>query len=230
VTDWPLLRIERVDDTRHPAPVRQSVSAQAHQEPDLLAVFHVSDPFANLPVRSCALGHACPTCGSHVLRLVAYYHGLTHCLIRCTSGHWFVYALDDAQPVLYGRGTRVLVVEPDDRLRDLYCMRLAPEFLDVKAVSTRSEAIRATADWRPVVVTTELTLPDGSALEWCRHLKRSTGTSKPAILIVTGNRRPELLAEAANAADAVLIKPCQPDVYLREVLRLVGYEAASSSH
>lgn len=183
------------------------------------------NPFSNLPLQPATLGHACPTCGNDVLRLVAYYHGLTQCLVRCARGHWFVFVIGDAQPFAPTTGIRVLVVEPDHDLRELFCTTMTSELIDVRSAGTRADAVRVAAEWRPVVITTELMLPDGNALDWCRQLKRSREPARPAILVVTG-RRPEAMAAAGKAADAVLVKPCLPDVYVREVLRLAGYDVA----
>jgi len=186
------------------------------------------DPFANLPVRAAPNSQSCPSCGDQTIRFVAYYHGLTHSLVRCRSGHWFLIELSAVPAVAHPRRVRVLVVEPDDQLRDLFCLCLASEFSDVAAVSTRGDAIREVLESRPGVVTTELRLPDGDALPWCRTLKAPAEAARPAIVVVTGDHRPERLAAAARVADAVLLKPCRPEVYVREVLRLVGYESSAA--
>jgi len=189
----------------------------------------MAHPFANLPVTVVTNGLCCPTCGERAFRYVAYYHGLTHSLVRCQRGHWFLIELGAAPPPSHPRRLRVLVVEPDQPLRDLFCMCLASEFVDVNGVPTRAEAIRSALESRPAVITTELRLPDGDALPWCRTLKAPGEAARPGIVVVTGDHRAEQLAAAARVADAVFLKPCMPDVYVREVLRLVGYEPSATT-
>jgi CheY-like chemotaxis protein len=78
---------------------------------------------------------------------------------------------------------------------------------------------------------TDLAVPGMDGFEFCRALKQSAGMQDIPILAVTGHaeylEQPDRFEQAGIAQ--VLIKPCPPDVLVRELRRLLERSPSSSS-
>src|SRR5256885_11982973 len=119
------------------------------------------------------------------------------------------------------RAPLILVVDPDPEARRLCreALRSTPfEFED--AADGRDALIKA-IEGRPTVVITDSALPfiDGCTL--CGLLRRDVATRDSGILMLTADALPALTERAvALGADSVLLKPCPPEMLVREVQRI----------
>jgi CheY-like chemotaxis protein len=156
---------------------------------------------------------------------LAYYGELIRFLMRCDCGQSFVLTMSEATSERQ-RGAhahpRALVVDPHEDTRELYRAALTLGGLEASVAATVKKALENTLDWHPEVIATELRLPDGDGLEMCRTLKRSPEFAEIPIVVVTGETRARRLAEASRFAESVLTKPCPPDTYVTEMLRVVA--------
>jgi two-component system, cell cycle response regulator DivK len=123
-----------------------------------------------------------------------------------------------------GRAVRrvpVIVVADDDRdTRELYraCFDMSG-FVTAEA-STGAEAIRAAERLKPDVLLTDLVFPDIDGLTVARRLKAQPSTADIRVILLTGAAIEDLQRKAVEAgALRALLKPCLPDVMLREVRR-----------
>src|SRR5258708_7504780 len=127
-------------------------------------------------------------------------------------------------PLSAARSTpRVLVVDADADNRELYRESLTLAGWSVAEASDGREALVQALASKPSLIITEIRLPfiDGVAL--CEILRRDRLTATVPILVVTGETRAVELARATQAgADAVLLKPSDPDVIVAEMNRLLG--------
>jgi CheY-like chemotaxis protein len=128
-----------------------------------------------------------------------------------------------------GRRVPVIVVADDDRdTRELYraCFDMSG-FITAEA-STGAEAIRAAERLKPDVLLTDLVFPDIDGLTVARRLKAQPSTAAIRVILLTGAAIDDLQRKATEAgALRALIKPCLPEVMLREVQRaLRGFPEA----
>jgi two-component system cell cycle response regulator DivK len=120
-----------------------------------------------------------------------------------------------------GRRVPVIVVVDDDRdTRELYraCFDMSG-FVTAEA-STGAEALTAAERLVPDVLLTDLILPDIDGFAVTRRLKQQTATAGIQVILLTGYSHDDLQQQAVAAGVArALLKPCLPDVMLREVRR-----------
>jgi CheY-like chemotaxis protein len=124
-----------------------------------------------------------------------------------------------------GRRVPVIIVADDDRdTRELYraCFDLSG-FITAEA-STGAEAIRAAERLKPDVLLTDLVFPDIDGFTVARRLKSQPATAGIRVILLTGAEIEDLPRKAAEAgALRALLKPCLPDVMLREVHRALRH-------
>ena len=119
-----------------------------------------------------------------------------------------------------GRTPIIVVVDDDRDTRELYraCFDMSG-YLTAEA-STGEEAIAAARRLLPDVVLTDLILPDIDGFAVARRLKQDPATAGIHVILLTGYSPDDLLAKAAAAGvERALLKPCLPQVMLREVGR-----------
>jgi len=119
-----------------------------------------------------------------------------------------------------GRTPVIVVVDDDRDTRELYraCFDMSG-YLTAEA-STGEEAIAAAKRLLPDVLLTDLILPDIDGFDVARRLKEDPTTAGIHVILLTGYSPDDLLARAAAAGvERALLKPCLPQVMLREVGR-----------
>src|SRR2546430_17679664 len=84
-------------------------------------------------------------------------------------------------------GRRLLIADPDPRLRAEMADFCRQDGFDVVEAATGQEALTAFAESRPSAVLLEVNLPDLSGFDVCRELRRQ-GADVPILLVST---RPE---------------------------------------
>lgn len=105
-----------------------------------------------------------------------------------------------------GNKIKILVVDTDPVVKDLFKGSVDGGVVEVNAVGTATDAIRTTAHEKFDVVFTELALPDLSGMDVLKTIKRSSPDT--IVIIMTSNPSVESLADAMRlgAGDA-LFKP-----------------------
>lgn len=124
----------------------------------------------------------------------------------------------------FGGATRrapVILVADDDRdTRELYraCFDMSG-FVTAEA-STGEEALLAAERFKPDVLLTDLVFPDIDGLTVTRRLKERPATAGIRVILLTGATIRDFQQKAADAGVLrALLKPCLPEVMLREVRR-----------
>jgi DNA-binding response OmpR family regulator len=105
-------------------------------------------------------------------------------------------------------GALILVVDDDDRSREL--MRIVLRHAGYRVVATPGPqaAIAMLATERPAVAVVDLLMPDMNGLEFCRWIREQRDLASMRFVLLTGMDTQETRNEARDAgADAVVTKP-----------------------
>src|SRR5436309_7947124 len=115
-----------------------------------------------------------------------------------------------------------LLVDRDDDTRSMYSEYLKQAHCNTDEAADGRDALAKAIAFRPDVIVTETWLPGIDGFELCETLRRDTITRTIPIIVVTADGYPSNMERARTAgADAVLIKPCLPEVLLGEIHRLI---------
>ena len=105
-------------------------------------------------------------------------------------------------------GTLVLVVDDDDRSRELMRIVLRHAGYRVVAAPGPQAAIALLATERPAVAIVDLLMPVMTGLEFCRWLRAQPALAAMCFVLLTGMDTQDTRNEAREAgADAVVTKP-----------------------
>jgi CheY-like chemotaxis protein len=121
--------------------------------------------------------------------------------------------------------SHVLLVDPHEDTRALYASYLAAEGCDVETSADGREALVHALTRRYDAIVTETRLPGIDGLELCEVLRRDPATARTPILFVTGDAALSEQYTRSIGANALLIKPCLPELLLsalREVATTDG--------
>jgi CheY-like chemotaxis protein len=120
---------------------------------------------------------------------------------------------------------RVLVVDDDEGIRYLYAESLALNGYEVLQASDGQQALAIAFAEPPAAVVIDLEMPVMDGVTATQRLKHDARTMSAPVIVVTGSERPELLARArAAGCDALLQKPCPPDVVILAIEHLLRGE------
>jgi two-component system cell cycle response regulator DivK len=125
----------------------------------------------------------------------------------------------------------VLIVEDDIGTRVMYRDYLTDSGFRIVDAHNGHQALAKARERPPDAIVTDLAVPGMDGFEFCRTLKQSAGMQDIPILAVTGHaeylQQPDRFEQAGIAR--VLIKPCPPDVIVRELRRLLELNPSPSS-
>ena len=122
----------------------------------------------------------------------------------------------------------VLVADDDRDTRELYRACFDTNGYRTAEAGTGSQAIVSAVEIIPDVLLTDYLLPDVDGLTLARRLKADRRTAAVRILMVTGYATIDLERQAASVGiDRVLLKPCLPQVVMREVSRTLARPTAA---
>ena len=113
----------------------------------------------------------------------------------------------------------ILVVDDFEPNRDLYAYVLSDSGFKVAVASDGQEGLDKAFQLRPDLIIMDLSLPLVSGSDACRQLKADERTKDVPIIILTAYDVPN--AGAEFGCQAVLTKPCAPDVMLAEINRVL---------
>ena len=101
--------------------------------------------------------------------------------------------------------SRILVIEDDQRIRELVCKHLAEEGHLVTSQSSGLEGLRAITESEPEVIILDLGLPDLDGLEL---LKMARSVTEIPVLVLTAREDEETILKAFSVgADDYVVKP-----------------------
>ena len=125
----------------------------------------------------------------------------------------------------------VLIVEDDLGTRVMYRDYLVDSGFRIVDAHNGHQALAKARERPPDAIVTDLAVPGMDGFEFCRALKQSAGLQDIPILAVTGHaeylEQPDRFQQAGIAQ--VLVKPCPPDVIVRELRRLLERSPSSST-
>lgn len=108
-----------------------------------------------------------------------------------------------------------MLVDDDQDIREIYAESLALNGFEVLHASDGAQALAVAFAELPSVVVMDLDMPVMDGLTATSVLKRDARTTLVPVVVVTGSARPEELQRARSAGcDALLAKPCPPDVVI----------------
>lgn len=116
--------------------------------------------------------------------------------------------------------TTILVLEPDEALRDSITSALRGQGYRVIVASDWMDALSFFQEQRPQVMLLAVILPQMNGLDLLRYFKTQGWLENTAVIVISALGYPELLqkATAAGAKD-LLVKPFETDVLLDKVWR-----------
>jgi len=113
-------------------------------------------------------------------------------------------------------GTRILLVEDADDIRDAFGVLLRTEGASVSMAATGREAIELAAQDTYDLLVTDLGLPDIPGEILIREVL-ATASPRPRVVVLTGYGEPYTGRARAAGADVVLTKPIEWTGLLREL-------------
>lgn len=122
-------------------------------------------------------------------------------------------------------GAKILVVDDDAEARELLTTMLAQEGAEVKPCERAAQAIELVKEWRPVVLVSDIGMPDEDGYSLIRRLRALDpleGGKTPA-LALTGFARNEDRMRALQAGfDMYIPKPLEPVGLVSIIASMVG--------
>jgi len=118
-----------------------------------------------------------------------------------------------------GKGQRILVVEDDAGMSDLYRLRLERSGFNVQVVRDVVSAIRALNRATPNAIILDLMLPGVRGLELSGYVRRDPDCPTIPIIVTSALKTPEMIKEAlSSGVDVYVTKPFD----WRELIRVVS--------
>jgi DNA-binding response OmpR family regulator len=126
---------------------------------------------------------------------------------------------------------RALIVDRDDDTRSMYATFLGFGVWTADQAEDGREALVKAGSIRYDAIVTETRLPFVSGYDLCERLKHDWMTAGTPIIVVTGDVFAADVARARRmGADAVLLKPCLPDMLTHELNRQLARTRYGLSH
>ncbi len=120
----------------------------------------------------------------------------------------------------------VLLVEDDADTREMYSLFLETSGLSCTTVRAADEAIRSVEETRPSVIVTDFMLGAGpSGADLIYTVKSSPSTAHIPIIVLSGRAIEELPESTRQQADALLLKPVNPDELLERIRETIATSA-----
>lgn len=127
-----------------------------------------------------------------------------------------------------GKGQRILIVEDETGLAQMYRIGLERNGYTVQTVREMVSAIRTLNRVTPSAIVLDLMLPGINGLELCRYVRRDTECPTIPIAVVSALQDPENIKSAMDAgADVYMTKPVDWRELVRVISGLVQHSEAS---
>ena len=123
--------------------------------------------------------------------------------------------------------SRILIVDDDDVMRQLFQFVLEREGYEVAEAESGEEILARVINFKPDLILLDVMMPNISGLEVCRQLKNDSRTQHVPVIIVSAYTNAVTRAEGrlAGAIDFIN-KPCSP-YQLLEKIRAITQPSAT---
>jgi CheY-like chemotaxis protein len=120
-------------------------------------------------------------------------------------------------------GPLVLVIDDDDRLRELYRINLEMRGAEVVDVGNGDDGLAVARSRMPAAIVLDLTMPGTDGWSVLQALKNDVALSAIPVIVLTGHTDEEIEESVRKAgAVAFVAKPVDTDDFVRVVLRHAG--------
>src|SRR4051812_1297990 len=116
--------------------------------------------------------------------------------------------------------TRVLVAEDYDDARDVMALVLQSAGFEVVEARDGIEALNAARASKPSVIVMDMFMPNMDGLTATRALRDEPDLRR--IPVIAQTAQPSVISGSRELFDAVLAKPCSPDVLIRTISDLLA--------
>jgi CheY-like chemotaxis protein len=114
--------------------------------------------------------------------------------------------------------TRVLIVDDNADLRNLYAFYLRHEGMEAETVSDGETAVKKAIEMLPDVIVMDIVMPAISGIDAIRQLRLDARTNKIPVIAITGAPLQETKQAAFDLRCAsFLTKPCLPQRLATEI-------------
>jgi DNA-binding response OmpR family regulator len=121
---------------------------------------------------------------------------------------------------------RIVIADDDSIITSLVSLRLGLAQFEVLSAADGNEALALIRKSEPVAAILDMQMPYKSGIDVLSELKGHSLTNKLPVMMLTGERDPDLVMRAVGAgADDYMVKPFDPDQLLERVSRLVRSSA-----
>ena len=117
-------------------------------------------------------------------------------------------------------GARVLIAEDYDDARDVMTMILTSAGFNVEEARDGQEALARAKANRPAVIVMDMFMPVMDGLTATRALRDEPELRR--IPVIAQTAQPAAIGGSRELFDAVLAKPCSPDVLIRTISDLIA--------
>ena len=125
---------------------------------------------------------------------------------------------------------RVLIIEDHDDTRELYTWCMAAAGWHVEAAADGGEALLLAPTFDPDVIVIDLHLPVVGGLQVAHEVRKNQRLRQVPMVACTAHRHLLTQGEARAAGfDALVTKPCDPEVLRKTVEHLAGSLAGSQT-
>ena len=114
--------------------------------------------------------------------------------------------------------TKVLVAEDYDDARDIMSMVLQSAGFQVLEARDGIEALEAARNFRPNIIVMDMFMPNMDGLTATRALRDEPELRR--IPVIAQTAQPSVISGSRELFDAVLAKPCSPDLLIRTITEL----------
>jgi two-component system, cell cycle response regulator DivK len=115
---------------------------------------------------------------------------------------------------------KVLVAEDYDDARDIMAMVLQTAGFQVFEARDGLEALEAARNFRPAVIIMDMFMPNMDGLTATRALRDEPELRR--IPVIAQTAQPSVIGGSRELFDAVLAKPCSPDLLIRTITDLIA--------
>lgn len=120
-----------------------------------------------------------------------------------------------------GKPKRILLVEDDDNLADVYITRLEAEGFDLKRVSNGEDALAVALEYRPDLVILDVMMPKVSGFDVLDILRNTSETAKIRVIMLTAlSQEADRQKAQSLGVDDYLVKS---QVVIADVVERVKY-------
>jgi len=119
-----------------------------------------------------------------------------------------------------GTAQKVLVAEDYDDARDVMCLVLQTAGYRVIEARDGLEALEAARSLRPNLIVMDMFMPKMDGLTATRALRDEPELRR--IPVIAQTAQPSVIGGSRELFDAVLAKPCSPDVLIRTISDLLS--------